>query len=163
MLWDLIFSQCCWDIVLCHWVLSGCLTFQRTRALWSFRTSGTFDPATWHNLAGFLMINSSTTTFTSRVTFRKVNQFIILFNMILPVAYHTSDAWLFGLCCVTGVLVRRLSVAVPVGSNHGLVIVAWRWGLILSSKCSVLYTVYLLLLLFILKHHVVDEVHKIDR
>jgi len=81
-----------WDVVLCHWVLSGCLTFQRTRALWSFRTSGTIDPATRHNMAGFFMINSSTTTFTSLVKFREVNQFIILFNTILSVAYHSSDS-----------------------------------------------------------------------
>lgn len=63
---------------------------------------------------------------------------------------------------MTGVLVRRLSVALPVGSNQGLVILAWRWGLILSSECSVLYTAYLLLLLFILKHHM-DEVHKANK
>ena len=64
---------------------------------------------------------------------------------------------------MTGVLVHRLSVALPVGSSQGHVILAWKWGLILSSKCSVLYTVYLLLLLFILKCHMVDEVHKTNK
>jgi len=37
------------------------------------------------------MINSGATAFTSQVKFRKVNQFIVLFRVILPVAYHTSD------------------------------------------------------------------------
>lgn len=64
---------------------------------------------------------------------------------------------------MTGVLVHRLSVALPVVSDQGLVILAWRWGLIFSSKCSVLYTVCLLLLPFILKHHMVDEVHKVNK
>jgi len=80
-----------WD-VLWHWVLRTRLTFQCTRALWSFRTSGSIDPATRHNIAGFFMINSSTTVFTSPVKFRKVNQFDTLFSKILPVAYHTSDS-----------------------------------------------------------------------
>ena len=55
-----------WDVVLCHWVLRACLTFQSTRALWSFRTSGSVDPATQHNIAGFFMINSSTTVMNER-------------------------------------------------------------------------------------------------
>jgi hypothetical protein len=77
------------DVVLCHWVLRACLTFQSTRALWSFRTSGSVDPATWHNIAGFFMINSSTTAFTNGVKFRKVNQFITLFNMIFSQRHIT--------------------------------------------------------------------------
>jgi len=79
-------------LVLYHWVLRACVTFQRTRELWSFRTPGNIVTATQYNIARFFMINSNTTVFTSRVKFIKVNQFIILFNMILPVAYHTSDS-----------------------------------------------------------------------
>lgn len=148
----LLFSQCCcWrvepsNVVLCHRVLSACLTFQRTMAVWSFRTSGTIDPATQHNITWFFMINSSSSAFTSRVEFRKMNQFTVCFSMILPVAYHNSDYWLFGLCLVTGVLAHMLSIALPVGFgfDQGLVILAWRWGLILSSKCSVLYSLFVI-------------------
>jgi hypothetical protein len=75
-----------WDVVLCHWAHSACLT----GALRPFSTWGTMDPATQHNITWFFMINSGTTSFTSWVQFRKVNHFIICFSVILPVAYHTS-------------------------------------------------------------------------
>lgn len=80
-----------WFVVPCHWVLGACLTFWRTRTLWSFRMPETVDPATQHNITWFFMINSGATTFTSRVKFRKANQFIVCYSVIFPVAYHTSD------------------------------------------------------------------------